>query len=448
MSFSFTAKQQEAMTQLIASDATHQMLFGGSRSGKTFLFVRIVVMRAMKAPKSRHVILRFRFNACMAAIGMDTFPKVMLTCFPGIKYTLDKKNWIFTLENGSEVWLGGLDDKERTEKILGQEFATIYLNECSQIPYNSRNIALTRLAQAVMQEMAGREPTPLRVRMYYDCNPPSKAHWTYKLFHDKRDPESGKSLPQPADYAWFQINPEDNLQNLTVGYLDTLRNLSPRLQKRFLKGEFGDATPNALFAQETIDAWRSENDKLPDFVRVVVAVDPSGSGDSDNADNDAIGILVAALGTDGNAYVVEDCTVKAGPGTWGRVAASAYERHAADVIVGETNYGGEMVKFTVQTADPRANYKAVTATRGKVVRAEPISALYDKGKVRHVGQFHQLEDELCAFSTFGYTGQASPNRADALIWALTELFPGVVKQPRVEAENDEEEWFAHAGWMA
>jgi phage terminase large subunit-like protein len=165
---------------------------------------------------------------------------------------------------------------------------------------------------------------------------------------------------------------------------------------------------------------------LPQFVRVVIGVDPSGSGDEDNADNDEIGIAVAGLGTDGNAYVLEDCSIKAGPATWGRVATDAYDRHAADVIVGEVNFGGEMVRTTIMTARPRTPFKKVTASRGKHLRAEPFSALYEQGKVRHVGLLSKLEDELCALSTIGYTGQGSPNRADALVWALAELFPAIV----------------------
>jgi phage terminase large subunit-like protein len=209
------------------------------------------------------------------------------------------------------------------------------------------------------------------------------------------------------------------------------------LQKRFLRGEFADATPNALFADETIDKWRVIDGKVPDFVRVVVAVDPSGSGDADNADNDAIGIVVAALGTDGNAYLLEDCTVKAGPETWGKVATTAYERHDADVIVGEANYGGDMVRMVVHAARPRTPFKKVSASRGKVVRAEPISALYEQGKVRHVGQFAELEDELSAFSTVGYLGDRSPNRADAAIWALSELFPHVLKGAKPAPVHEE-----------
>jgi phage terminase large subunit-like protein len=108
-------------------------------------------------------------------------------------------------------------------------------------------------------------------------------------------------------------------------------------------------------------------------------------------------------------------------------------RHKADVIVGETNFGGGMVKSTIQVAakalETRVPFKMVTASRGKVQRAEPFSAMYDDGKVRHVGIFAKLEDELCAFSTGGYTGPRSPNRADAHIWALAELFPAMVRPP-------------------
>jgi phage terminase large subunit-like protein len=125
---------------------------------------------------------------------------------------------------------------------------------------------------------------------------------------------------------------------------------------------------------------------------------------------------------------LEDLTVKAGPATWGKVATDAYDRHKADLVVGEINYGGAMVQFTIQTARPRTPYKSVTASRGKAVRAEPIAALYETGKVRHVGYFGELEEELSAFSTAGYLGAQSPNRADALIWALTELFPGIVNE--------------------
>lgn len=424
MTFRLTSRQDEAQT-VLAGPATHLMLFGGSRSGKTFLHTRNVVMRALKAPKSRHAIFRFRLNHIKASIILDTFPKVMELAFSGVKYEMHKADYFVDLPNGSQIFFGGVDDKDRTEKLLGMEFATVYFNECSQIPVQSVDMVLTRLAQKAMTQIDNREPVPLKLRAYYDCNPPSKAHWTYKRFIEKRDPDTKLGLPNPLDYASVLMNPRDNAENLSPEYIAQLETLPARMRARFLEGRFADATPNALFPEEYIDRWRCSDGALPELVRVVVAVDPSGADDEANADNDAIGIVVVGLGVDGCAYLLEDCTVKAGPATWGRVVASAFDRHQADTVVAEVNYGGAMVQQTINVARPRTPFRAVTASRGKHVRAEPFSALYEQGKVRHAGLFAELEEELSAFSTTGYTGRGSPNRADALIWALAALFPAM-----------------------
>lgn len=430
MTFRLTPKQQEAQ-RLFAGPAQHVLLVGGSRSGKTFLMTRNIVARGIKAPHSRHAMFRYRFNAIKSSVVLDTFPAVMRAAFPAIPYRLDKTDWYAEFPNGAQLWFGGLDENDRTEKILGMEFATIGLNECSQIPYASRNIALTRLAQQVDQVIAGRAK-PLRPRMFYDENPPSKAHWSYKLFVQLQDPETNLPLPDPQNYAHIFMNPTDNLDNIAPEYLATLESMSARMRLRFLEGRFADAIAGGLFSDEVIERFRVDTAPAT-LLRVVVAVDPSGSGDADNADNDAIGIVVAGLGTDGCAYVLEDATVKAGPATWGRVATDAFDRHRADAVIGEINYGGAMVRHVVQTARPRTPFVQVTATRGKAVRAEPISALYEQGKVRHVGRFHALEEELTGFTTHGYVGSDSPNRADALVWALTGLFPGIVAPRRPEA---------------
>jgi len=437
--FKLTPKQEEA-NRLLASPARHIMLFGGSRSGKTFKIVRAIVIRALKAPGSRHLSVRFRFGHIKSSIIYDTFPKVMKLCFPQVKYELNKTDWFAQLPNGSEYWFGGLDDKERTEKILGNEYATIHLNECSQIPWNSRNMAVTRLAQQVMQEFDPKSnipPKPLALKMYYDENPPDKGHWTYKLFKSKQDPETKRPLNEPDDYASLQMNPEDNAANLAGDYVKTLKDLPLRLQKRFLMGEFRDAAPNALFIDENIERWRVTDESLPEMLRVVVAVDPSGADDEDNQDNDEIGILVCGLGIDGNGYVLEDVTCKAGPATWGRVATQAFERNRADRVVGEVNYGGAMVKHVIHTSRARTPFRVVTATRGKVVRAEPISSLCETGKIRFAGNFPLLEDELYGFTTHGFTGSHSPNRADAMIWAFSDLFPDILKPP-VPLRREEE----------
>jgi len=344
----------------------------------------------------------------------------MKLCFPGTTYELNKTDWYVKFPNGSEYWFGGLDDKERTEKILGNEYSTIHLNECSQIPLTSRNMAVTRLAQLIYEEIGDKKP--LALKMYYDENPPHKGHWTYKLFRSKQDPESKQALQNPDDYACIQMNPVDNADNLAGDYVKTLQGLSARLQKRFLKGEFRDMAPNALFIDETIDKWRVIDDAFPDMIRVVVAIDPSGADDEDNQENDEIGIVVCGLGIDGKGYVLEDLSCKVGPGIWGKVATQAYERHSADCIVAEVNYGGAMVKSVINHARPKTPFRAVHASRGKVVRAEPVSILFESGDARMAGVFPKLEEELYAFTTHGYMGENSPNRADAMIWGISSLF--------------------------
>lgn len=431
MSYKPTTIQQKAWA-LFCSLAKHILLVGGSRSGKTFIIIRLIVMRAILAPGSRHVVLRFRFNHVKASIILDTLPKVMSLCFPDVTYEIDKTDWYMKLPNGSQVWFGGLDDKERTEKILGQEYATIFFNECSQIPWSSRNTAITRLAQKCMAIVDGVEQ-PMRLLAIYDENPPSQAHWTYKLFVKKQDPDTKKAVANPESLAFMYMNPIDNLENLPADYIRELEALPARVRARFLDGKFADTTIGALWTDEMIDRYRTL-ETTPDLVKVVVAVDPSGSGDEDNATNDEIGIIVGALGLDGRGYILEDCTVKAGPAVWGNMAATAYERHLADLIVAEKNFGGEMVRHTIHTAPGAANVKVklITASRGKCVRAEPISSLTEQGKVRFAGYFPELEEELCGMTDKGYTGERSPNRADAFVWVMSELFPGIIREPKAK----------------
>lgn len=422
--FHLTPKQLEAQ-EILNGPARHIMLAGGSRSGKTLLIIRKQVQRRLKAPGSRGAVLRFRFGHVKQSIVHDTFPRVMSMCFPGVHYDLNRSDWFASFPGGGELWFGGLDDKERTEKILGTEFADIFLNECSQIPYASRNMAVTRLAQKVHDRATEKD---LVLKMYYDENPPDKGHWSYKLFRAHVDPESKQSLPDPKDYAFLQLNPADNQENLPTAYLKQLEELPLRLRKRFLEGEFREMAPNALFLDEDFERWRLIDQELPEMLRIVVAIDPSGAEDDENLDNDEIGIVVAGLGIDGNGYVLEDLTCRAGPATWGRVATNAFDRHAADRIVAEVNFGGAMVGAVIRGARARTPFRPVTASRGKTVRAEPVAALVEGGKIRMAGIFRELEDELCGFTTHGYMGDHSPNRADAFVWAMSDLFPELCKE--------------------
>jgi len=421
----------------------HIMLFGGSRSGKTFWLCRAVAIRAMRAPGSRHLIARFRTNAVRSSIWRDTWPKMMRLCFPEMAGMLQyaKAEMIVTFPNGSEVWFSGLDDDERVEKILGNEFATIYLNEVSQISAHTREMIVTRLAQNV----------GLMLRLYYDCNPPLKTHWTYRLFIQKRETMPPyKVMDNPEDYVHLLMNPKDNAANLDQRYLESLDRLSARSRMRFRDGKWGDAGENALWTFEGIDKHRVT--RYPDLQRVVISIDPSSASGKEGERSDHIGIVASGLGVDGDAYVLEDLTVKGGPALWGKVAVRAYQRHQADAIIGETNYGGAMVQHVVQTAardlNTEVNYREVTATRGKVIRAEPVSALAEQGRIHHVGVLADLEDQLCSFTSAGYMGDRSPDRGDAYVWGMTELFPALMRADEPPQEDWDAPFRGHqGGWM-
>lgn len=435
--FHLNEGQIKAMQDLI-SPATHNGLGGGSRSGKTFLLLRAIIIRSLKAPGSRHAVFRYRFNAVKNSVVHDTLQKVMSLCFPGLlpQCVMNKTDWFLTLpktdKSGkqSEIWFAGLDDKERTEKILGMEFSTLFFNECSEIPLSSVNLALTRLAQR----------SGLVLKAYYDLNPPSKRHWTHKKLIEKIDVESGNKVDDPENYTYFRINPIDNQDNLAPEYLKLLAGLPERTRKRFLLGEFADDDESLLWTDEAFMSSRllgRSAENMPDMLRIVVGVDPSGASGEEDYRSDEIGIVVGGLGTDGHAYLFEDLSLRDKPAVWGKVAGDAYDRHFADRVVGEKNYGGAMVEHVVRIANPNISYKDVTATRGKHIRAEPAAALYEQGKVHHIGHFPELEEQLTGFTVHGYQGARSPDRADAWIWVLAELFPGMTKRTEQRVKYDD-----------
>lgn len=215
----------------------------------------------------------------------------------------------------------------------------------------------------------------------------------------------------------------DNSGNLAPKFLKTIKDKyeGSRLGRQELEAEILDDLPGALWSRSEIDEHRVAS--APELQRVVVAIDPSGTkGASD--DGDSIGIVAAGLGVDGRAYVLADRTCKLSPAGWGKRAVQAYYEFEADRVVAERNFGGAMVQHVVSTTDSKVAYKEVTASRGKVARAEPVAALYEQGKVSHVGSLPDLEDQMCQIAPEGYVGEGSPDRADALVWAITELMLG------------------------
>jgi phage terminase large subunit-like protein len=228
----------------------------------------------------------------------------------------------------------------------------------------------------------------------------------------------------------------ENLANLAPRFISRIRRKyeGTRLGKQEIYAELLDDLPGALWTRAMLDKLRIHPNArtgkliLPEMDRIVVAIDPSGS---DTEDSDEAGIIVAGRGLDGDGYVWDDRSGIMSPAEWGTQGVRAYAMNEADLVVGETNYGGDMVETVIRGIELNepglkisglnVPFRKVVASRGKHLRAEPVSALYEQHRVHHAGSLAQCEDEMVMFTTKGYQGGASPNRADALVFALTEL---------------------------
>ena len=220
-----------------------------------------------------------------------------------------------------------------------------------------------------------------------------------------------------------------NAAFLSPAFLDrvTARYAGTRLGRQELEGELIEGRSDALWTWKTIEASRKPFP--PALTRIVVAVDPPVST---GRAADACGLIVAGMGEDGNAYVLEDASRRGvRPLDWARAAVALWRRHAADLIVAEVNQGGDMVATVIGQVDGGVPVKAVRAQRGKWLRAEPVAMLYAQGRVWHAGTFPELEDEMTDFGVDGLSDGRSPDRLDALVWAIWELLLAMPGTPRI-----------------
>lgn len=406
-------KIQKSALNLFLTAAKEFLLVGGSRSGKTFIIIFTQILIASKFAGSRHLIARFRYNAVKAAVWNDTLKKVLRICFNNMPVKWNNTDHFIELANGSQLWVAGLDDAERVEKILGMEFLTIFLNEASQISFDSYNIVKTRLAQKIKGA---------RNLLFIDENPPSKKHWTYNVFIKNVDPKTKIELDKTR-YGYLYMNPMDNLDNISNEYLEILNSMPLRQKQRFLEGKFADDTEGALWTDDLINNGRVVNapsfnieTKIATYKRIVVSIDPAVTSKDTS---DETGIVVCAEGFDGHLYVLEDQSDIYTPNEWAKKAVYLYNKHKADRVIGEVNNGGDLIEAVLRQVDTNISYKSVHATRDKFTRAEPVAALYEQGKAHHVGEHPELELEMTSWAA--KVGEKSPNRIDALVWGATEL---------------------------
>jgi len=238
-----------------------------------------------------------------------------------------------------------------------------------------------------------------------------------------------KRLLADPSVAVTRMRTEENAANLAPGFLKMVerRYGGTRLGRQELDGELIEDREDALWSRRMIEEAALDNPGA--LARIVVAVDPPASS---RRTSDACGIVAAGLGEDGNVIVLADATVNAAkPQEWAARAVALYLRLQADCLMVEVNQGGEMATAVIRTIDPAVPVKPVRARRGKWLRAEPVAALYQQGRVRHTGRFGELEDEMCDFGPNGLSSGRSPDRVDALVWAITELLPDWSARPRI-----------------
>ena len=228
-----------------------------------------------------------------------------------------------------------------------------------------------------------------------------------------------KELAKRKDVHVTSGSTFENEKNLADAAVIALREryAGTRLGRQELFAEILEDVEGSLWSRDMLQsAMLKFNEKLPDFKRVVVAVDPAVTA---NKDSNETGIVICATDHKGQYYVLNDISGVYTPDTWAKKTVEAYESYKADKVIAEVNNGGDLVQKVVKTVDPNVNYKAVRATRGKFVRAEPIAALYEQKRVKHVNRFSLLEDQLCTYNP--EISSISPDRLDALVWGLTEL---------------------------
>ncbi len=380
---------------------TTWLILGGRGAGKTRAGAEWVRTQATTTMQSRIALIGETLND-VRTVMIEGISGLLSIHPPHEQPTFEPSKRQLTWPNGSIAQMFSADDPE---SLRGPQFTAAWCDELAKwrqprLTWDMLQFAL-RLGDMPRQVIT---TTPRPIPLLQTIIKDSLTHTT-------------------------RATTDANKTNLAPGFLSAIvkRYRDTRLGRQELEGEILTDRPDALWQRDTIEKNRVTT--TPELQRTIVAVDPPVTS---RKTSDACGIIIAALGTDNRAYIIEDATIKkAKPTQWARTAINAFHKHKADRIVVEVNQGGELVSTVLHQIDKTIPIKPVHASRGKWLRAEPIAALYEQSRVSHAGQFKALEDQLCDFGRNGLSSGESPDRLDALVWALTELMLGDDTQPRL-----------------
>lgn len=391
----FANWQQRAFLDSRAKELLYSGAFG---AGKSRILCEKALHVAREYPGVPVAIVR-KVAASLAATTKLTFVKDVLQP-SGVHYRQHKTEGWIELDNGSRIWFFGLDPDPQTgmpSKVGSFDAAFIFVDEAVEVSEDDWIMLLGRL----------RYPRSPYRQLGAATNPGDPLHWLIQRFS-----------PPTVQRAYLHATTFDN-RLLPEDYRESMAGLTGIHRARYAEGQWV-AIEGALWSPDSFFYSNAPQVPVqgvlqPDYLRVVVAVDPAATS---NAESDETGIIAAGLGADRRGYILDDQSCRLPPNGWARRAVAAYYEHKADFIVAESNNGGEMVQEVIRTVDATVPVKLVTASRGKRVRAEPIASFYVEKQVSHVRRFPELELQMCSFKPESNT---SPDRMDALVWALHEL---------------------------
>lgn len=389
----------EAQRTFFESEAGELLYSGAFGAGKSRIVCEKAYALGLRYPGAPIGVFR-KVAASLAATTKMTFLRDVVP--PGGIVKSNKTEGWYELANGSRFWFLGLDPDPQTgipSKVGSLDLAYAFVDEAVELTESDWMMLLGRL----------RWPDVPYHQIGAATNPADPAHWIKRRFSD-----------DAVDRQMLQAKTTDN-RLLPQDYRDRMDNLTGLYHARYVRGEW-ISVEGPLWKMDQIVIGPSpktlERGEIVDsYARVVIGVDPAVTS-MDGADE--TGIVVCGKGTDGRGYVIDDRSCRLPPSGWAQRVVDAYDEYRADRIVVEVNNGGEMVETVLRAIGKNLAITSVHASRGKVKRAEPVAALYEKGRITHLGQFSDLESQMMAFDPA--RSKSHDDRVDALVWGFTDLF--------------------------
>ena len=398
----------EKQALFLMHDHIKEILYGGAAGGGKSDALLMGALQYVHVPEYRALLFRRTYkDLALPKALMDRADEWLSGT--DAKWDASERTWKFP--SGASLTFGYLENDRDKYRYQSAEFQYIAFDELTQFTETQYLYLFSRLRRLAGQDI------PLRMRAA--SNPGGIGHqWVYRRFVNPDTRKNNLFIP-----ARLEDNPYLDKEQ----YEDSLSELDRTTWRQLREGDWLAKREGALFSTELIDAQRVT--RTPALIRVVVGVDPAVTS---SETSDETGIVAAGLDAAGHCYILGDYSLRGTPLDWARAVVKGFRRHQADRVIGEVNNGGDLVEMNLRQVDPNIPFTKVHASRGKIIRAEPIAALYEQGRVHHLGTFPELEDQM----TNWVPGDKSPDHFDALVWALHELTSGEEVQEIIVYDSD------------